>query len=112
MLDLAKVTDHHVCHAWVRTIHSAQGPPPIASMAHLESFGANTVDAASVYVAISRARDAVALYTDSSTVSPRPSASAMARRLGAIKEGAARPILTIGVRMSDHIFPVFFQSAP
>ena len=34
-------------------------------MAHLESFRANTVDAPVVYVAISRAKDAVALYTDS-----------------------------------------------
>lgn len=33
-------------------------------MAHLESFRANTVDAPAVYVAISRAKDAVALYTD------------------------------------------------
>lgn len=31
---------------------------------HLESFRANTVDAPAVYVAISRAKDAVALYTD------------------------------------------------
>ncbi len=31
----------------------------------MESFRANTVDAASAYVAISRARDGVALYTDS-----------------------------------------------
>ncbi len=34
-------------------------------MAHLEPFRANTVDAPAVYVAISRARNAVALYTDS-----------------------------------------------
>lgn len=34
-------------------------------MAHLESFRANTVDAASVYVAISRARTSAAVYTDS-----------------------------------------------
>ncbi|WP_369692517.1 hypothetical protein [Erythrobacter aureus] len=34
-------------------------------MAHLESFRTNTVDAPAVYVAISRARDTVALYTDS-----------------------------------------------
>ena len=33
--------------------------------ANLESFRANTVDAPAIYVAISRARDAVALYTDS-----------------------------------------------
>ena len=34
-------------------------------MAHMESFRANTVDAASVYVAISRARPSAAIYTDS-----------------------------------------------
>ena len=34
-------------------------------MAHLESFRANAVDAPAVYMAISRAKDAVALYTDS-----------------------------------------------
>lgn len=34
-------------------------------MAHLESFRANTVDAASAYVAISRAREGAAIYTDS-----------------------------------------------
>lgn len=34
-------------------------------MAHLESSRANTVDALAVYVAISRPKDAVALYTDS-----------------------------------------------
>jgi ATP-dependent exoDNAse (exonuclease V) alpha subunit len=34
-------------------------------MAHLESFRTNTADAASVYVAISRARTSAAVYTDS-----------------------------------------------
>jgi ATP-dependent exoDNAse (exonuclease V) alpha subunit len=33
-------------------------------MAHLESFRANTFYAASVYVAISRARTSAAVYTD------------------------------------------------
>lgn len=33
-------------------------------MAHLEAFRANTVDARSVYVAISRARHGAAVYTD------------------------------------------------
>lgn len=33
-------------------------------MAHLESFRAYTVDAPAVYVAISKPKDAVALYTD------------------------------------------------
>lgn len=34
-------------------------------MPHLESFRTNTVDAPSDYVAVSRARDSVAVYTDS-----------------------------------------------
>lgn len=34
-------------------------------LAHLEAFRANTVDARSVYVAISRARHGAAVYTDS-----------------------------------------------
>ena len=34
-------------------------------MAHRESFRAHTVDTPAVYVAISRAKDAAALYTDS-----------------------------------------------
>ncbi|WP_369692515.1 hypothetical protein [Erythrobacter aureus] len=49
----------------MRTIHSAQGATADRVMAHLESFRANTVDAPAVYVAYSRAKDAVALYTDS-----------------------------------------------
>ncbi|MAO04757.1 MAG: hypothetical protein CL804_09635 [Citromicrobium sp.] len=49
----------------MRIIHSARGATADRLMAHLESFRANTVDAPAVYVAISRARDVVALYTDS-----------------------------------------------
>ncbi|MCV0382818.1 MAG: relaxase domain-containing protein [Erythrobacter sp.] len=64
-LDLTRLTDRHIRPGWVRTIHSAQGATADRVMAHLESFRANTVDAPAVYVAISRARDAVALYTDS-----------------------------------------------
>ncbi|MBX3594152.1 hypothetical protein [Sphingomonas sp.] len=65
MLDLSRLADRHVRDGWVRTIRSAQGATADRVMAHLESFRANTVDAASAYVAISRARDGVALYTDS-----------------------------------------------
>lgn len=65
MLDLAHLADRHVRPGWVRTIHSSQGATCERVMAHLESFRANTVDAASVYVAISRARTSAAVYTDS-----------------------------------------------
>lgn len=65
MLDLRHLADRHVRPGWVRTIHSSQGATCDRVMAHLESFRANTVDAASVYVAISRARTSAAVYTDS-----------------------------------------------
>ena len=63
-LDLSRLADRHIRPGWVRTIHSAQGATADRVMAHLESFRAKTIDAPAVYVAISRARDAVALYTD------------------------------------------------
>jgi ATP-dependent exoDNAse (exonuclease V) alpha subunit len=57
--------DPHVRSGWVRTIHSAQGATAERVIAHVEAFRANTIDARSVYVAISRARSGAALYTDS-----------------------------------------------
>ncbi|WP_339348660.1 MobF family relaxase [uncultured Sphingomonas sp.] len=62
-LDYAR--DRHVRHGWVGTVHGSQGATADRSMTHLESFRANTVDAKSAYVAISRARKGAALYTDS-----------------------------------------------
>ncbi len=80
-LDLTRLADRRIRLGWVRTIHSAQGATADRGMVHLESFRANTVDAPAVYVAISRVKDAVALYTDSRSSSPRRSAYATARRL-------------------------------
>lgn len=64
-LDMGRLADRHVRHGWVRTIHSSQGATCDHVIAQLESFRANTVDAASAYVAISRARKGAAIYTDS-----------------------------------------------
>ncbi|AXJ96344.1 MULTISPECIES: hypothetical protein [unclassified Sphingomonas] len=63
MLDLAHLADRHLRPGWVRMIHSGQGATCDRVLAHLESFCANTVDARSVYVAISRARHGAAVYT-------------------------------------------------
>lgn len=63
-LDLRRLADRHIRPGCVQTIHSAQGATADRVMAHLESFRANTVDAASAYVAISRAREHAAVYTD------------------------------------------------
>ena len=65
MLDLRHLADRHIRPGWVRTITSSQGATCDRVMAHLESFRANTVDTASAYVAISRARKGAAIYTDS-----------------------------------------------
>ena len=64
-LDLRRLADRHIRMGWVQTIHSSQGATADRVMAHLESFRANTVDASSAYVAISRARDHATIYTDS-----------------------------------------------
>ena len=64
-LDFARLAHRHVRPGWVWTIHSNQGATCDRVMTHLGSFRANTVDAASVYVAISRARTSAAVYTDS-----------------------------------------------
>lgn len=61
-------------------------------MAHLESFRANTVDAPAVYVAISRARDAVALYTDSRTMLTEALGLREGAQIGAIGEVRRREV--------------------
>jgi len=64
-LQLETTADRHVRHGWVSTVHGSQGVTAQRSMVHLESFRSNTVDARSAYVAISRARQSAAVYTDS-----------------------------------------------
>lgn len=65
VLQLDQARDQHVRHGWVGTIHGSQGATADRSMSHLESFRTNTVDARSAYVAISRAKHAAIVYTDS-----------------------------------------------
>jgi hypothetical protein len=65
MLDIRHLADRHFRPGWGRTIHLSQGTTCDWVMTHLESFRANTVDATSVYVAISRAQTGAAVYTDS-----------------------------------------------
>lgn len=64
-LQFDRTGDQHVRHGWVGTVHGSQGATADRSMTHLESFRANTVDAKTAYVAISRARKGAVLYTDS-----------------------------------------------
>lgn len=80
MLVMRHLADRHLRPGWVRTIHSAQGATCDRAMAHLEAFRANTVDARSVYVAISRARIGAAVYTHSRASLTEALACATGRR--------------------------------
>ena len=64
-LDLSRLADRHLRPGWIRAIQSAQGVTADRAMAHLAIFRANSVDPPTIYFAISRAKDAVALHTDS-----------------------------------------------
>lgn len=90
-LDLSRLADCHIRPGWVRTIHSAHGATADRVMAHLESFRANTVDAPAVYVAISRAKDAVALYTDSRSTLTEALGQRDGAQIGAI-DGVRRDV--------------------
>jgi len=95
-LDLSRLADRHIRPGWVRTIHSAQGATADRVMAHLESFRANTVDAPAVYVAISRARDAVALYTDSRSKLTEALGLRDGAQMGAIDEARREAEVAVG----------------
>ncbi|KQM77654.1 hypothetical protein ASE70_07155 [Sphingomonas sp. Leaf22] len=65
MLDMRNLADRHLRPGWMRTIHSSQAATCDRMLANLESFRANTVDARSVYVAISRVRIGAAVNSAS-----------------------------------------------
>ena len=64
-------------------------------MAHPESFRANTVDAPAVYVAISCASDAVALYTDSRSKLTEALGLRDGAQIGAIDEARREMEVTV-----------------
>lgn len=94
-LDLRKLADRHIRPGWVQTIHSAQGATADRVMAHLESFRANTVDARSVYVAISRARHGAAVYTDNRANLTEALGIRDGAQVGAIDEAMKVPDMAI-----------------
>jgi len=95
MLDLAHLADRHLRPGWVRTIHSNQGATCDLVLAHLESFRANTVDARSVYVAISRARHGAAVYTDNRANLTEALGIRDGAQVGAIDEAMKVPDMAI-----------------
>lgn len=63
-LDPAQVKDTHFRHDYVKTVHAAQGQTADRVMVNAESFRANLLNERSFYVAISRAREDIRVYTD------------------------------------------------
>ena len=107
-LSFDQTSDRHVRHGWVGTVHGSQGSTADRSMTHLESFRANTVDAKSTYVAISRAKQHAAIYTDSkdklasaieTRTGERQEALATERTTSAVHQRAATPLQSRGVRL-------------
>jgi conjugative relaxase-like TrwC/TraI family protein len=94
--------DQHVRHGWVSTIYSAQGATAQKAMVHLESYRANTVDAKSAYVALSRAKDKAMLYTDDRNALSQ----AISQRSGEKQSAQSRnkaPEKSVIQRMSDWV---------
>lgn len=56
--------DRHIAHAWVVTAFAAQGRTADRVLVHADSTASQLVDQKSFYVALSRARESVAIYTN------------------------------------------------
>lgn len=62
--DMAKMQYRHLDHAYCSTAYAAQGQTADRVFVHVESFRTNLASQQSLYVAISRAREQIHLYTD------------------------------------------------
>jgi len=63
-LNLDAARDRHIAHAYVETAFAAQGRTADHVIVHADSKATNLVDQKSFYVGISRAKEAVAIYTN------------------------------------------------
>jgi len=63
-VDLGQEANRHFRHAYVSTVHAAQGRTADRVMVNAESFRTNLLNERSFYVAISRARSDIRIYTD------------------------------------------------
>lgn len=63
-LDPVKESDSHFRHDYVSTVHAAQGQTADRVMINAESYRTNLLNERSFYVAISRAREEISVYTD------------------------------------------------
>lgn len=63
-LDLADPRDTHLRHAYVQTVHAAQGQTAERVLIHADSRSTNLVDQKMLYVALSRARTEAVVVTD------------------------------------------------
>ncbi|HEY1857033.1 MobF family relaxase [Acidocella sp.] len=63
-LELDNPRDQHVAHAYVATVFAAQGRTADRVLVHADSASSQLIDQKSFYVALSRAKENSAIYTD------------------------------------------------
>ncbi|WP_174275022.1 MobF family relaxase [Sphingomonas bacterium] len=63
-LNLDSARDRHIAHAYVETAFAAQGRTSDHVIIHADSRATNLIDQKSFYVAISRAKESVAIFTN------------------------------------------------
>ena len=63
-LDLTDPRDTHLRHAYVQTVHAAQGQTAERVLIHADSRSTNLIDQKMLYVALSRARGEAIVVTD------------------------------------------------
>jgi hypothetical protein len=104
-VDFIQETNQHFRHAYVSTVHAAQGRTADRVLVNAESFRTNLLNERSFYVSISRARSEIRVYTDDrkeliGAIEERTGEKATALREGGIvsRESAAHDKSALGER--------------
>jgi conjugative relaxase-like TrwC/TraI family protein len=104
-VDFIQETNQHFRHAYVSTVHAAQGRTADRVLVNAESFRTNLLNERSFYVSISRARSEIRVYTDDRkelirAIEERTGEKATALREGGIvsRESAAHDKSALGER--------------
>ena len=101
-LNLDAARDQHIRHAYVETAFAAQGRTADNVIVHADSRATNLIDQKSFYVAISRAKDSVAIFTDdrsklTSAISERAGQVQTAIAQSAMSKPAAMKVVAAGL---------------
>ncbi|MFT8643425.1 hypothetical protein [Gluconacetobacter sp.] len=98
--------DRHIAHGWVATAFAAQGRTADRVLVHADSAASQLVDQKSFYVALSRARESVAVYTND-----RAKLVAAIQERSGIKQTALAPAASVGKVASAQIGDKYGKAA-